>query len=256
MGQARGPRQRVPALTRRDADALRWIGEQYVVRVDALGVLLGRLSPVEDRAPGPLSYRSVREVLDRWERSGLARRASMLGALWVVPTKPGMAFGGLTYEPWTPSGHRLRHVHAVALARLAAEAERPELDWHGERRLRRLRGEGRWALPDGAVPVEVPPREPGYPPRSAWYTFEVELHQKSDDAEVRQAIVGGPGFPVAAVSYLCPPERVDGIRRQLARVAEQVDTDRRAKSPRPDPLPDIEARALPEVPGASYDGRW
>jgi hypothetical protein len=249
-------RKRGPALTARDAEALRWIGEQYAARADVLSVLLGRLSPVEGRPVGPVGLRTVRHHLDRWERSGLIVRRSMLGAMWALPTAAGLAYGGLDYGPWRAPGHRLRHVHAVAVARLAAETGQPGLDWYGERRLRRMRGEGYWPLPDGALPVELPPREPGYAPTRAWHTIEVELHQKSSDGEVRQAIVGGPGFPLAAVTYLCPPERVDGIRRQLARVAEQVAADRRAKSPRPEPLPAIEVLALPEIPGASYDGRW
>jgi hypothetical protein len=250
-------RKRLPALTARDGAALGWIGEHYVARADVLAVLLGRLSPVEGRPAGPVGMRTVRHHLDRWERSGLVVRRSMLGAMWAVPTAAGLAYGGLTYEPWTPSGHRLRHVHAVAVARLAAEAGRPELDWHGERRLRRLRGDaGRWHLPDGALPVEVPPREAGYAPTRAWHALEVELHQKSNDAPVRQAIVGGPGFPLAAVTYLCPPERVEGIRAQLARVTEALAADRAAKSARPEPLPRIEVLALPDVPGASYDGGW
>ena len=65
-----------------------------------------------------------------------------------------------------------------------------------------------------------------------------------------------PGFPVSAVSYLCPPERVEGIRAQLARILGQLDRDRRTRSARPEPLPRIEVLPLPEVPGATYDGRW
>jgi hypothetical protein len=34
-----------PAPTHRDVDALAWVAEQYAVRADTLGLLLGRLSP-------------------------------------------------------------------------------------------------------------------------------------------------------------------------------------------------------------------
>ena len=38
-------RTRRPELTRRDARAMAWIGEQYGARFDVLAVLLGRESP-------------------------------------------------------------------------------------------------------------------------------------------------------------------------------------------------------------------
>jgi hypothetical protein len=247
-------RKRGPALTRRDADALGWIGEQYAARADVLSVLLGRLSPVEGRPGGPVGMRTVRHHLDRWERSGLIVRRSMLGAMWALPTAAGLAYGGLDYEAWRAPGHRLRHVHAVAVARLAFE--RPGLDWHEERRLRRLRGrEGRWHLPDAAVPIERV-RRPGEPPTRGWHAIEVELHQKSDDRRVSQALVPGAGFTALAVSYLCPPGEVDAIRRQVARVASAIADSRQQRAADPEPLPEIEVIALPEVPGTTYDGRW
>jgi hypothetical protein len=37
-------------LTARDATALGWLADQYAIRADALGLLLGRLSPESPRA--------------------------------------------------------------------------------------------------------------------------------------------------------------------------------------------------------------
>ena len=119
---------RGPELTRRDALAMNWIGEQYGARLDVAAVLLGRLSPVEryrdgaDVRPfagGPLSRRGVRNQAERWRRSGLARTVSALGAQWAIPTVGGLRYGGLSYEPWAARGSRLEHAHAVAMVRLA-----------------------------------------------------------------------------------------------------------------------------------------
>src|SRR5829696_5511730 len=126
-------RKRAPELTRRDHQAMAWIGEQYGVRLDVAAVLLGRLSPTGSGEP--LSRRSVRVQIDRWQRSGLARARSMLGSVWVVPTEQGLRYGGLPYAPWPARGSRLEHTHAVAMVRLAQTGG----EWIGERALRRER---------------------------------------------------------------------------------------------------------------------
>jgi hypothetical protein len=238
-------RKREPALTARDGAALGWVGEQYAVRVDVLSVVLGRLSPVPGRRPQPLSYRAVRDVLDRWERSRLAVRRSMLGAMWAVPTERGLRFGGLDYEPWMPKHHRLRHVHAAAVVRLAFEAR--GLAWQGERFLRAERARAReaggwskWRAPDAVV---LPP--PGTEPSR--FEIEVELEQKADHY-LRQVLTARTTAG-ASVVYFCPPELLDTVRTQLARVLAEV----RGQPFAPER---VEAWQLPEIPGASYEGRW
>lgn len=238
------------ALTARDGQALGWAGEQYAIRFDTLTVLLTRLSPEPGRRPMLLSRRSVRDVVRRWEGAGLARVESALGSIWVTPTVRGLRFGGLDYDPWPLTGTRLRHVHSVAVCRLALE----ELGWawQGERSLRaerqaereRLGRERRelwprWSVPDGVVSQRELRRE-----------VEVELTQKSDrllaDAlRVRtrtQAVVG----------YFTPPELRDRITAQVARVLAELRAG--GKVSRAPVTVDVDV--LPVVPGVSYDGRW
>ena len=121
------------AVTERDVTALRFVGEQYGVRTDALAVLLARLSPAparlapdaESGRPGRLSDRSVRTWVERMERDGYLIRRRVLGHTWVSPTVAGMALAGLTFERWRFGGARdgeegwgLDHVHAITRVRL------------------------------------------------------------------------------------------------------------------------------------------
>jgi hypothetical protein len=71
-----------PAPTARDLAALRFIGEQYAVRVDVAAVLLTRLSASGPQGGGQLSRRAVREQLGRWEQAGWAERRRRGKASW------------------------------------------------------------------------------------------------------------------------------------------------------------------------------
>jgi hypothetical protein len=210
-----------PQLTRRDHEALAWVGEQYTARLDVLAVLLGRLSSDPRHPVGePLSRRGVRVQLDRWERSGLARRRSMLGATWAVPTEAGLRYGGLPYDPWSPRGSRLEHAHAVAMVRLAVEGE-----WIGERALRRERHELRrgyrdgapWHAPDGIVDDDPAGR----------LLVEVEL-TPHDDAKVLSAL-SRPWPRTAGVVYYTRPAMVERVTTQLARLWPQLEERHRKR---------------------------
>jgi hypothetical protein len=67
-----------PALTTRDAAALRFVGEHYAVRADVLAVVLGRLSPAMPQAPGMLGVRTLRQRLGRWQQAGWVERRRLL----------------------------------------------------------------------------------------------------------------------------------------------------------------------------------
>ena len=57
-----------PALTVRDAAALRFVGEHYAVRIDVLAVVLGRLSPATPL--GPVSkVGGLCEMLPAWDEA-------------------------------------------------------------------------------------------------------------------------------------------------------------------------------------------
>jgi hypothetical protein len=163
------------AVTDRDVAALRFIGEQYGVRDDALRVLLARLSPAPDRlrTAAGLSDRSVRGWVERMERDGYLTRRRLLGHTWVTPTVAGMRLAGLTFERWRFGSRRdddsdgwgLAHVHAVAMLRLHLQADPGDGRWTSERAIFRKwegtgaavrRADGALVLDDGRVAgVEV-----------------------------------------------------------------------------------------------------
>ena len=248
MNRAANGVRRVPQLTGRDFEALRWVGEQYAARADVLAVLLARLSPAEVPS-GFVTERVVRRVLERWERAGLVRPLSMLGRRWAVPTSRGLAFADLfgperpgsepkPWEEWQPSGPRLGHVHAAAIVRLWAEAQSGT--WRAERWLRRDREDARRRhLFDGTVTSAA----------GLTLGVEVELHQKPDrDLGRILRLMAKETERVPGVFYFTPAELVERIGRQLDRVGEQLGPEVR--------LPELTVRQLPDVVGVSYAGRW
>jgi hypothetical protein len=232
-------RKRRPELTRRDAQAMAWIGEQYAARADVLAILLGRLSPQGSEGGGPLRRRSVRAQLDRWERSGLAWHRSMLGAMWAVPSEQGLRYGGLPYAPWPAPGSRLEHVHAAAMVRLATAGE-----WIGERALRRERSLARKANRDGA-PWHAPDGIVADDPAGR-LMVEVEL-TPHDDAKVLSAL-SRPWPHTVGVVYYTRPQLVERITDQLARLWPELPERHRRRERR--------VLELPQVPGATYEGGW
>jgi hypothetical protein len=145
-----------PAPTHRDVAALAWVAEQYAVRVDVLGLLLGRLSPevprtvhaweyaTGQRAELPaLAEATVRYHLRRWHRACWVSTQRALGRTWIVPTPKGLGLTGVDWRPWSLVPSRLAHVHAVGLVRLAIETANPDAEWVSERELARLRAQTR-----------------------------------------------------------------------------------------------------------------
>lgn len=251
-------RVRGPQLTVRDGLALRWVGEQFGTRLDVLGVVLARLNPTVE---GPVvSDRVARHVSDRWRQVGLAERASLLGAQWVVPTSKGLAAGELTAEPanggdptpwpgWRPALHMLQHTHAVAMVRLAVEAAGGGGAWVAERHLRREVGAKAFHLPDAELRAG-----------NRRVLVEVELTPK-DDVRVLEAL--RTVRPEATeMLWLTWPEQVQRMRTQLNRVITRL-VEMRWQPPPERPEPAGKGRVvfcrvetLPEVPGATYAGRW
>ena len=154
-----------PALTTRDAAALRFIGEHYAVTVDVAAVLLARLAT---EPTALLSRRTVRQRLGRWEQAGWVERHRMLGQTWILPTRAGLRLAGLVFDCWEPAASRLAHHHAVALVRLHREPMPGQGGWVCERELWRRRGRASWHLADGALPAAVPADGGGLARRGSW----------------------------------------------------------------------------------------
>jgi hypothetical protein len=174
------------AVTERDVQALRFVGEQYGIRADALAVLLARLSPAPSRPrpgwepPTVLSDRRVRTWGERMVNAGYLTRQRVLGHTWATPTTAGMALAGLSFERWKFGGARdgeegwgLEHVHAITRVRLHLQPDPADGAWISERMIRRKwegtgarvrRADGALRLSDGRVAG-----------------LEVELHRKKLD---------------------------------------------------------------------------
>ncbi len=205
------------ALTGRDLAALRWIGEQYAVRLDVAGVLISRLSP---EAVGLLSRRTVRDQVSRWEQAGWVRRHRLLGHTWITATAAGLRHAGLDLEPWAPAAVRLAHHHAVSLVRLAREPEPGAAGWVCERELWRRRGRASWHLADGGLPVEVPALWQQRGISEAFELIEVELHQKAR----RRVLAALKTLPPSTrlVTYYTTPELHDALSAQLSSVVREL----------------------------------
>jgi hypothetical protein len=257
MGSRQRPRWGTgPAPTHRDVTALTWVAEQYAVRADTLGLLLGRLSPETPRtihrwpyAPGrwaelpALSEATVRYHLRRWLRAGWVRPQRALGRTWIVPTRAGLELAGSGYRPWILVPSQLQHLHAVAVVRLAIEAADPEAEWFSERALTRLRAQRRetWWRPDGGL-VVADAAVNGGPPL---HTIEVELTPKHL-AKLQQVFEHRyPGE--VQTTYFTPAGHQDGLRRRLAVLEQAI----RARN---EPWSRVNVVPLPVLPGTSYEG--
>ena len=126
-------------LTPRDLATLRWIGEQYGVRVDQLQQLLGREPQRETKAQGIVAPGTALRVLDRWRRGGYveSRKLFLREPAWVWLTRKGLAQLGLTYRYWEPNVTTLQHVYWTNQVRLYVERRRGSgVLWKSERTLK------------------------------------------------------------------------------------------------------------------------
>jgi hypothetical protein len=206
------------AATARDVATLRFLGEQYAVRVDVLAAVLGRLSPGEPRAAGWLGRRTLRQRLGRWEQAGWVVHRRLLDQVWVLPTQAGLRLAGLDFDVWDPSLPRLAHHHAVAVVRLARELVPGQGGWVCERELWRRRGRARWHLADGALPAPVPATWQGS--SEAWELIEVELHQKARP-RLLAALKTRPPH-TARATYYAPAALHHALSVQLASVVREL----------------------------------
>jgi DNA-binding MarR family transcriptional regulator len=144
-------------LSRRDFDVVRWVSEQYAVRLDQLAVLLG------------LSVRSARRTVERLAAAGLVERRRWLvdEPFWLWVTPRGQQVAGNGFRVWEPRIGGLAHIAAVNDVRLHVQAHAPDSIWVCERTLARDR-RGTEHLPDAVVLTA-----------SEEHAIEVELTVKS-----------------------------------------------------------------------------
>src|SRR5580704_10335222 len=133
------------AVSRRDLDALRWVGEQYAVRADQLATRL-------DCNP-----RTVQRLLARLREQRLAevRRLLVGEPAWAIPTVKGLRACGLPFGAWSPRLGSLEHMVAVTEVRLHIEARAGDSQWVCERVLAREKRTPQEHLADGLVLLDA-----------------------------------------------------------------------------------------------------
>ena len=101
--------------TQRDLRALRWVGEQYAIRLDQLAALLARWQSGPTQTPGRLASETVRKLVQRWKKAGLVERALLARGEpgWVWLTHEGLEQMELDYRLWEPKAQSLPHLYAI-----------------------------------------------------------------------------------------------------------------------------------------------
>jgi len=128
-------------LSRRDLDALCWVGEQYAVRADQLGALLACNPRTMQRLVARLRERHFVEV----------RRLLVGEPAWVIPTVKGLRAAGLSFGAWRPRLGSLAHVLAVTEVRLYIQSRSSQAEWVCERTLAREKQTPQEHLADAVV---------------------------------------------------------------------------------------------------------
>lgn len=196
--------------TERDFVALRWIGEQYAVRLDHLQRILGRQASQGTHEPGILGIETTRKLVQRWRAAGLVEHAVLERAQpgWVWLTRRGLEHLELAYQGWEPRMQGLRHLYALNHARLWVETHQAGAIWRGERQLRHEQGYVRRATiaehrPDAEVEIGV-----------QRVAIEVELSDKVSGRLA--AILYGLARSYAGIWYFCPPTTQGVLERAIA----------------------------------------
>ena len=121
-----------------------FLADHYGLRKDQLSKLLG-----------PISERTVRALIDRWVRGGLANRRTIFAGdhAWLWPTRAGLDLAPLRLPYWEPRPGILDHVYWVTETRFRVAQRHPDSRWISERQLRAEAGGANRPehMPDGLV---------------------------------------------------------------------------------------------------------
>jgi hypothetical protein len=180
------------AVSGRDLEALRWVDEQYAVRVDQLARLLGR------------TERTVQRWTRRMAELGWVELRRLLvdepAYVWLTPQ--GRREAGTGFGPWEPRVGRLAHVAAVVDVRLYIEGRSPGSVWASERVLRRELAASEH-LPDAVVTTD-----------GERHAIEVELTPKARRRAL--ATIEELGRRYDRTLYFCAPaawRQIEELRR-------------------------------------------
>ncbi|HEY1777050.1 MAG TPA: hypothetical protein VGG41_12900 [Solirubrobacteraceae bacterium] len=178
-------------LSRRDVEVLAFVGEQYGLRLDQLGVLLAR------------GERTPQRVVARLRQAGLVEARPLLagepGWLWL--TAAGRRASGRPFPGWAPRLGLLTHIEAVTWVRLYVRSRSSESGWVCERTLLKDRVRQADHVPDGVVLT----------PAGESHAIEVELTVKSRARTER--IIDELSAAHDAVVYFTTPATRSSIER-------------------------------------------
>lgn len=189
-----------------DLAMLRWIGEQYVIRLDILAYL-------QRRSPG-----ASRQWLRRMRRGRMLDfKPILFGETTYAWLKPlGYRAADLPYEYWEPSAGRLRHLRYIGMARILYQEWQPTAIWECERKIRRdvmafrkderLRGSVPH-LPDGRLVYES-----GHS-----ISIEVELSRKPANQTLANMLELPEDNWCQSVHYIAAPAAAPVVRAAMAR---------------------------------------
>jgi hypothetical protein len=193
-------------VSARDLETLRWVDEQYAVRVDQLARKLGRSE----------------RTMQRWARlygewGWIEQRRLLVDEpAYVWLTSKGQREAGTGFGPWRPKVGKLAHIAAVVDVRLYVEERSAESLWASERVLRRELAASEH-LPDAVVTTE-----------GERHAIEVELTPKARRRTV--ATIEELGRRYDRTLYFCAP----AARRQIEELRRSHEWPRLAVRPLPE----------------------
>lgn len=179
-------------INARDEVLIRWIAEQYAIRLDHLQYLIAMKSENEKRTnPHMVSQRAAIKAVDRWRLLGWVEyRKIIFGADnpgWIWLTAKGLREFGYLYTYREPTISQLKHYYWVNYVRMHFELKHGEnIKWVSERYLRReyaeqLAGKSKKDVTAEKVSTHFPDAE--ILTKSGRAAVEVELTQKSASRE-------------------------------------------------------------------------
>ena len=195
--------------TERDLYLLKWIGEQYAVRVDQLKEL------AEAYKGSGLSAPTIKWLVSRWKEAGWIEKQVLLAGhpQWVWLTREGYRDADLEYPYARPSVSRLRHIYHTNAVRLWIEKRSGgAAEWTSDRSINPERKlEGKRHFIDGEVFYQ-----------NRRIALEVELTQKS---KVRlDSILRELKKDYEAVWYFASPECYTAVKNAIESVPAHQET--------------------------------
>lgn len=198
-------------LTDRDLWALRWIGEQYAVRMDQLARLLGSQPGGETSVEGTLSERRTRRIVERWTQAKLVETRKILYAEpgWVWLSRAGLRAVGLQVKYLVPRPMWLNHVFWCGEVRRHLEAVGDDSEWRSERLL--------YAFGSAFNPHHLPDAE--LTVGNATVAIEVELTPKHLKRLVD--IVAWHTHDYEQTRYYAAPAAERGVHRAIEKLTRE-----------------------------------